>query len=59
VVEGGFKGGVDWKDGGYAMSVEMRGEGMRREREGEERKNEAVEGGVEGSEECQLSFLGI
>jgi len=36
VVEGGFEGGVDREDVGYAVGVEMRGEGMRREGEGEE-----------------------
>lgn len=49
VIEGGFEGGVDGEDVGYAVGVEVRGEGVRREREGKKRENEAIESCMEGS----------
>jgi len=56
VVEGRFEGGVDGEDVGYAMGIELRGEGVRREGEGEERKNKAVESCMEGSREMSAWF---
>lgn len=56
VGEGGFEGGIDRKDVGYAVGVEVRGERVRREREGQEREDEAIEGCVEGSGEWSAWF---
>lgn len=49
VVEGGFESGVDREDVGYAVGVEVRGEGVRREGERKQGENEAIESCVEWS----------